>query len=167
MSGEILPDFFIKCQLINRLFICSETVFVFPCDEGHVTCLDCFRQYATTRLRERQFWQHPDYGYTLACPIGCSNSFIKEIHHFRLLSDNLVSTSVSFNSAHFVFLVIPFKICKLSIIPLLFSSSVYKYCFPVQSVSDLCHGGVCIKVWWRSLSATGLWNGHFGRWGLQ
>ncbi|XP_022905956.2 E3 ubiquitin-protein ligase parkin [Onthophagus taurus] len=65
----------------------SNPVFVFPCPDGHVTCLDCFRQYSTTRLRERQFWQHPEYGYTLGCPAGCSDSFITEIHHFRLLSE--------------------------------------------------------------------------------
>jgi parkin len=66
----------------------NDLVFVFPCEEGHVTCLDCFRQYCTTRLRERQFWQHPEYGYTLACPAGCPDSFIKEIHHFKLLPEN-------------------------------------------------------------------------------
>ncbi|KAG5877385.1 hypothetical protein JTB14_027996 [Gonioctena quinquepunctata] len=65
----------------------SDPVVVFPCVEGHVTCLDCFRQYCTTKLMERQFWQHPEYGYTLACPAGCPDSFIKEIHHFRLLTD--------------------------------------------------------------------------------
>lgn len=27
------------------------------------------------------------FGYTLACPNGCPDSFIKEIHHFRLLDD--------------------------------------------------------------------------------
>lgn len=35
---------------------------------------------------ERQFLPHPDIGYTLACPAGCENSFIEEIHHFKLLT---------------------------------------------------------------------------------
>lgn len=68
-----------------------EEVFVFPCKEGHVTCLDCFRQYCVTRLRDRQFWQHPEHGYTLSCPAGCPDSFIQEIHHFRILTDEQVS----------------------------------------------------------------------------
>lgn len=65
----------------------GETAFVFPCLERHVSCLDCFSQFCKVKLQERQFWQHPDYGYTLSCPIGCPDSFIKEIHHFRLLSE--------------------------------------------------------------------------------
>lgn len=69
----------------------SDPVLVFPCPEGHVTCLECFRQYCVTRLMERQFWQHPELGYTLACPAGCPDSFIKEVHHFRLLSETQVS----------------------------------------------------------------------------
>lgn len=64
----------------------SETVLVFPCEAKHVTCLDCFRQYCTTRLMERQFMPHPEIGYTLPCPAGCENSFIEEIHHFKLLT---------------------------------------------------------------------------------
>ncbi|XP_050303446.1 E3 ubiquitin-protein ligase parkin [Anthonomus grandis grandis] len=65
-----------------------ETIFTFPCQNDHVTCLDCFRQYCMSRLTERQFWQHPEFGYTLACPSGCADSFIKEIHHFRLLDND-------------------------------------------------------------------------------
>ncbi|XP_039966687.1 E3 ubiquitin-protein ligase parkin isoform X1 [Bactrocera neohumeralis] len=64
----------------------SETVLVFPCESKHVTCLECFEQYCRSRLSERQFMPHPDIGYTLPCPAGCENSFIEEIHHFKLLS---------------------------------------------------------------------------------
>lgn len=71
----------------------SDRVLAFPCQEDHVTCLDCFRQYCLTRLRERQFQQHPEYGYTLICPIGCPDSYIKEVHHFRLLTNSQVSIS--------------------------------------------------------------------------
>ncbi|XP_037934192.1 E3 ubiquitin-protein ligase parkin isoform X2 [Teleopsis dalmanni] len=64
----------------------SETVLVFPCESKHVTCIDCFLQFCRSRLLERQFMPHPEIGYTLACPAGCENSFIEEIHHFKLLS---------------------------------------------------------------------------------
>nr|CAI5836112.1 unnamed protein product [Callosobruchus analis] len=80
----------------------SDPVFVFPCSEGHVTCLDCFRQYCITKLSERQFWQHPEYGYTLACPAGCADSFIKEIHHFRLLTNNQYAQYQRFGTEEFV-----------------------------------------------------------------
>lgn len=64
----------------------SDPVLVFSCDAGHVTCLDCFRTYCLSRLMERQFIPHPDFGYTLSCPAGCENSFINEVHHFKLLT---------------------------------------------------------------------------------
>lgn len=63
---------------------------VFPCKERHVICLECFKQFCSVRLSERQFWQHPEFGYTLSCPIGCTDSFIEELHHFRLLSETQV-----------------------------------------------------------------------------
>ncbi|ETN62067.1 parkin (ubiquitin E3 ligase prkn) [Anopheles darlingi] len=63
----------------------SETILVFPCADGHVSCLDCFRQYCVTRLLERQFVEHPSGGYTLRCPAGCDQSFIEDVHHFKLL----------------------------------------------------------------------------------
>ncbi|XP_037819241.1 E3 ubiquitin-protein ligase parkin [Lucilia sericata] len=64
----------------------SDTVLVFPCESKHVTCIECFLHYCRSRLMERQFMPHPDIGYTLACPAGCENSFIEEIHHFKLLT---------------------------------------------------------------------------------
>ena len=83
----------------------SETVLVFPCAAGHVTCLDCFRLYCSSRLMDRklkqfyllqakisiclfagQFLAHPEFGYTLPCPTGCDSSFIEEVHHFKLLT---------------------------------------------------------------------------------
>lgn len=80
----------------------SDPVLVFPCSAGHVTCLDCFRQYCVTRLMERQFWQHPELGYTLACPTGCTDSFIKEVHHFRLLTDAQYDLYQRFGTEEFV-----------------------------------------------------------------
>uniref|UniRef100_A0A8D8A9H5 E3 ubiquitin-protein ligase parkin n=2 Tax=Culex pipiens TaxID=7175 RepID=A0A8D8A9H5_CULPI len=65
----------------------SDTVLVFPCAAGHVSCLDCFRQYCVSRLLERQFLEHPTQGgYTLRCPVGCDASYIEDVHHFKLLS---------------------------------------------------------------------------------
>lgn len=110
-NGELpFAEFYFKCakhpsmgekdsgaplSLIKRNFkqipclsctdIC-DPILVFPCDSGHVTCLDCFRRYCLSRLMERQFISHDDIGYTLACPAGCENSFITEIHHFKLLT---------------------------------------------------------------------------------
>jgi parkin len=66
-----------------------DVILVFPCPSGHVTCLDCFKHYATSRLMERQFVAHATIGYTLPCPTGCENSFIEETHHFKLLSKQL------------------------------------------------------------------------------
>lgn len=63
-----------------------DPILVFPCDAGHVTCLDCFRRYCLSRLMERQFIFSDDAGYTLPCPAGCENSLILEIHHFKLLT---------------------------------------------------------------------------------
>jgi hypothetical protein len=71
--------------------VTSDPVLVFPCDMAHVTCLDCFRAYCAVRLRDRQFWLHPQYGYTLPCPAGCKDSLITEVHHFRLLTPAQVS----------------------------------------------------------------------------
>lgn len=80
-----------------------ETVLVFPCTPaGHVTCLDCFRQYCVSRLMDRQFLPHPDIGYTLACPAGCENSFIEEIHHFKLLTTEQYDRYQRFATEEFV-----------------------------------------------------------------
>ncbi|KAJ8918341.1 hypothetical protein NQ315_008034 [Exocentrus adspersus] len=99
----------------------SDPVFVFPCAEGHVTCLDCFRQYCSTKLMERQFWQHPEYGYTLACPAGCPDSFIKEIHHFRLLSEAQYAQYQRFATEEFVLrsggVLCPQPGCGMGILP--------------------------------------------------
>ncbi|XP_070568056.1 E3 ubiquitin-protein ligase parkin-like [Ptychodera flava] len=64
-----------------------DPVLIFPCDSGHSMCLDCFGQYCTTKLNDRQFIETPEHGYTLACPAGCENSLIRETHHFRILDE--------------------------------------------------------------------------------
>ncbi|XP_035770735.1 E3 ubiquitin-protein ligase parkin [Neolamprologus brichardi] len=62
-------------------------VLVFQCSERHVICLDCFQRYCQTRLNDRQFVYHPVIGYSLPCAVGCDESLIKEVHHFRILGD--------------------------------------------------------------------------------
>ncbi|XP_028982795.1 E3 ubiquitin-protein ligase parkin isoform X2 [Betta splendens] len=66
----------------------SCVVLVFQCLDRHVICLDCFRRYCQTRLNERQFVYHPVIGYSLPCAVGCEDSLIKELHHFRLIGDD-------------------------------------------------------------------------------
>lgn len=64
---------------------------VFPCEAGHVTCLDCFKDYCSVRLKERQFQFDEIKGYyTLPCPAGCPDSLIPEVHHFHLLTSEQV-----------------------------------------------------------------------------
>ncbi|KAJ1530827.1 hypothetical protein ONE63_005674 [Megalurothrips usitatus] len=84
---------------------CTEVknlVLVFPCKEGHVTCLECFQIYCLTRLRDRQFSSHPELGYTLPCPAGCADSLIKEIHHFHLLTDEQYAMYQRFGTEEYV-----------------------------------------------------------------
>nr|XP_027213284.1 E3 ubiquitin-protein ligase parkin-like [Penaeus vannamei] len=66
----------------------SSPVVVFECADAHVMCLDCFVTYCVSRLNERQFIQDERLGYTLSCPIGCQDSLIREVHHFKLMGDN-------------------------------------------------------------------------------
>ncbi|KAJ7385657.1 regulation of intralumenal vesicle formation [Desmophyllum pertusum] len=47
-----------------RLFS-RDPVLVFPCNDGHAVCLDCFEIYCTTKLNDRQFVNSDTYGYTL------------------------------------------------------------------------------------------------------
>lgn len=80
----------------------TDLVLVFPCESSHVTCLDCFRQYCVSRLRERQFVSDENIGYTLPCPAGCPNSYIKESHHFRLLNQEQYAMYQRFGAEEFV-----------------------------------------------------------------
>ena len=87
----IFPIIVFKDSVFNNFLFYRDTVLVFPCEAGHVTCLDCFREYCLARLRERQF-QFDDVNgyYTLPCPAGCPDSFIPEVHHFHLLPQQQV-----------------------------------------------------------------------------
>ncbi|XP_048343638.1 E3 ubiquitin-protein ligase parkin isoform X1 [Sphaerodactylus townsendi] len=62
-------------------------VLVFQCLHRHVICLDCFHLYCVTMLNDRQFVHDPVLGYSLPCVAGCSDSLIKELHHFRILGE--------------------------------------------------------------------------------
>lgn len=108
-SGE--KDFAVPLNLIKSnikqisCLACTDIcdpVLVFPCQAGHVTCLDCFRHYCLSRLMERQFVSHEDHGYTLPCPAGCENSLITEIHHFKLLTKEQYERYQRFATEEFV-----------------------------------------------------------------
>ncbi|CAK6983767.1 LOW QUALITY PROTEIN: E3 ubiquitin-protein ligase parkin [Scomber scombrus] len=75
-----------------------DVVLVFQCLERHVICLDCFRRYSQTRLDERQFVHHPVIGYSLPCAAGCTDSLIKELHHFRVLGDDQYGRYLQFGA---------------------------------------------------------------------
>ncbi|XP_033861240.2 E3 ubiquitin-protein ligase parkin isoform X1 [Acipenser ruthenus] len=62
-------------------------VLVFQCLDRHVICLDCFHLYCVTRLNDRQFVHDPQIGYSLPCAVGCPDSLLKELHHFRILGE--------------------------------------------------------------------------------
>ncbi|XP_065838439.1 E3 ubiquitin-protein ligase parkin-like [Oscarella lobularis] len=84
-----MPLYLIRTNTLNVPCITcgdeQEQVLVFPCASMHVICTECFAQYCITKLNDRRFIETPDHGYTLACPAGCENSHIHEVHHFRLL----------------------------------------------------------------------------------
>uniref|UniRef100_A0A1B6DYZ7 E3 ubiquitin-protein ligase parkin n=2 Tax=Clastoptera arizonana TaxID=38151 RepID=A0A1B6DYZ7_9HEMI len=80
----------------------SEPVLIFPCEANHVTCLDCFRQYCVTRLRDRQFVCDEKFGYTLPCPAGCPDSLIAECHHFKLLTKDQYEMYQRFGTEEYV-----------------------------------------------------------------
>ncbi|XP_044228140.1 E3 ubiquitin-protein ligase parkin [Thunnus albacares] len=75
-----------------------DVVLVFQCPERHVICLDCFRRYCQTRLDERQFVHHPVIGYSLPCAAGCTDSLVKELHHFRILGDDQYGRYLQFGA---------------------------------------------------------------------
>ncbi|XP_022089923.1 E3 ubiquitin-protein ligase parkin-like [Acanthaster planci] len=81
--------YLIKCNTRDVVcFICEDIrnpVLVFPCASRHTVCLDCFTSYCQVKLDERGFTADEELGYTLPCPGGCPDSFIKETHHFRVL----------------------------------------------------------------------------------
>ncbi|XP_076182663.1 E3 ubiquitin-protein ligase parkin isoform X1 [Ptiloglossa arizonensis] len=125
-GDEAVPLYLVKPNLRKiPCLACSDisnTVLVFPCEAGHVTCLDCFRDYCSVRLRERQFQFDDTKGYyTLPCPAGCPNSFIPEIHHFHLLTSEQYDQYQRFGTEEYVLraggLLCPRPDCGMGIIP--------------------------------------------------
>ncbi|KAL0109447.1 hypothetical protein PUN28_014488 [Cardiocondyla obscurior] len=125
-DDEAVPLYLIKPNLKNiPCLACTdirETVLVFPCEAGHVTCLDCFCEYCTIRLHERQFEFDSSEGYyTLPCPAGCPNSFIREVHHFHLLKTEQYERYQRFSTEEYVLraggILCPRPNCGMGIIP--------------------------------------------------
>lgn len=80
--------------ILSDTFFFRPKVFVYPCDDGHVTCLECFCEYAISRLRERRFVFDKSFGYTLPCPAGCPNSLIDQPYHYKALAKEHVGNIV-------------------------------------------------------------------------
>ncbi|KAG8037633.1 hypothetical protein G9C98_005844 [Cotesia typhae] len=82
----------------------------------------CFKEYCSIKLSERQFDFDQSTGYyTLACPAGCDNSYIREIHHFRLLKPAQYDQYQRFGAEEYVLraggLLCPQPDCGMGIIP--------------------------------------------------
>ncbi|XP_012282421.1 E3 ubiquitin-protein ligase parkin [Orussus abietinus] len=116
-----------------------DTVLVFPCEAGHVTCLDCFRDYCSIRLRERQFQFDDVRGfYTLPCPAGCPDSFIPEVHHFHLLPAQQYDMYQRFGTEEYVLrsggLLCPQPNCGMGIIPPSMDEENEEKCRKIQCI---------------------------------
>ncbi|XP_053593291.1 E3 ubiquitin-protein ligase parkin isoform X1 [Microplitis demolitor] len=125
-TDEAVPLYLIRPNLRKiPCLACTdvrETVLVFPCEAAHVTCLDCFKEYCHIKLSERQFDFDESTGYyTLPCPAGCDDSFIREIHHFRLLTPAQYDQYQRFGAEEYVLraggLLCPQPDCGMGIIP--------------------------------------------------
>ncbi|XP_074102418.1 E3 ubiquitin-protein ligase parkin [Cotesia typhae] len=125
-TDEAVPLYLIRPNLRKiPCLACTdvrETVLVFPCEAAHVTCLECFKEYCSIKLSERQFDFDQSTGYyTLACPAGCDNSYIREIHHFRLLKPAQYDQYQRFGAEEYVLraggLLCPQPDCGMGIIP--------------------------------------------------
>lgn len=125
-NDEAVPLYLIRPNLQQvPCLACTDikkTVLVFQCELSHVTCLDCFKEYCTVKLSERQFEFDNNTGYyTLPCPAGCDNSYINEIHHFRLLDNMQYDQYQRFGTEEYVLraggLLCPQPDCGMGIIP--------------------------------------------------
>ncbi|XP_076653750.1 E3 ubiquitin-protein ligase parkin [Halictus rubicundus] len=125
-QDEAVPLYLVKPNLRKiPCLACTDvrdTVLVFPCEAGHVTCLDCFKDYCAVRLRERQFQFDDVKGYyTLPCPAGCPDSLIPEVHHFHLLTSQQYEQYQRFSTEEYVLraggLLCPRPDCGMGIIP--------------------------------------------------
>ena len=76
-----------------------DTILVYTCT--HVTCTDCWADYARSRLNDRQFLLDPDLGYTIGCPMGCEQSFVKQPEHFKLMTSHHYQRYLRYWLLHF------------------------------------------------------------------
>ncbi|OQR76021.1 E3 ubiquitin-protein ligase parkin-like [Tropilaelaps mercedesae] len=86
----------VACQDVSQIIV------VFPCESSHVICIECFANYCMSRLNERKFVATDQFGYTLACPVNCPNSFIKDPHHFRVLGSGQYDRYQRFATEDFI-----------------------------------------------------------------
>jgi len=77
-----------------------DTILVYTCT--HVTCTDCWADYARSRLNDRQFLLDPDLGYTLGCPMGCEQSLVKQPEHFKLMTNHHYQRYLRFGAEELV-----------------------------------------------------------------
>ena len=77
-----------------------DTVLVFPCD--HVTCTECWAEYAMSRLGDIQYRLDPDLGYTLPCPLNCEAIHVVQPAHFKLMTSHHYQRYLRFGAVELV-----------------------------------------------------------------
>lgn len=104
--------------------ICADimsVILIFPCSDGHVICLDCFKQYGSSSLSERSFVEHPEHGYTLPCPAGCEDAHIQESHHFLVMGKEKYERYKNFAAEEYVLqndgILCPSPGCGMGLMP--------------------------------------------------
>lgn len=151
-SVVVLP--LIRSNILNvACTACIEVknvVLVFPCNTDHVLCLECFVEYCIAKLNERQFDYHPDFGYTLHCPHGCSDSFIDETHHFRVMGVEQYERYQRFATERLLLvgggIICPRPNCGEGFLPDVRNSSItcmtcgYQFC---ATCKEATHTGAC------------------------
>lgn len=105
-SPTAVPLNLIKSNLKNvRCLSCGDVgnpVLIFPCKSGHCICLECFQRYCESKIHDRSFVSDDEIGYTLACPVNCANSLIREVQHFKVLSGEYYQRYQRFATEEFV-----------------------------------------------------------------
>jgi len=91
-SNTAPPLYMVKSNIREvPCLACTEEcdpVLVFECQDRHVICLQCFADFCKSRLNERQFLLDPEIGYTLSCPVRCTDSLLTDTRHFRLIGSS-------------------------------------------------------------------------------
>ena len=96
-----------------------ELVMMFPCH--HCVCVECFQQYCKDKLITRRFDNDATIGYTIKCPAGCPGSEIREVHHFRVLGQELYDRYQRFGTEEYLLQVggvlCPQANCGMGLLP--------------------------------------------------